>query len=129
MIPLLLLRKRNPFTVLISNVTTMRTSLLRAIMLKMKITPSRKIMLMLNLCLVMVPSHSLLPPLPIHLLKLSSLSNLSQIFHPTKVLILFMWFPIVILKGYLLKKLKLTFTWLQILSTIQNLKCLSLHML
>ncbi|MDF3686415.1 hypothetical protein, partial [Enterobacter hormaechei] len=40
----------------------------------------------------------------------------------TKILMLFMQFPIVILKGYLLKKLKLTFTWLQTFSMLLRLK-------
>ena len=84
---------------------------------------------MLNLCLLMLPFHLLLPPLSIHLLKIMSLSNLLPIIHPKKILMIFMQFPIVILKGYLLNKLKLTFTWLQILPIKLNLKSPSLHAL
>ena len=98
-------------------------------MLKIKIALLSKIMLIMNLCLVMVPFHLILPPLSINLLKILSLSNLLPILYPIKSIMLFMWFPIVILKGFLLKKLKLTFTWLQILTIMINLKILSLYML
>ena len=96
---------------------------------EIKITLLSKIMLMLNLCLLMLPFHLLLPPLSIHPLKILSLSNLLPILHPTKIVMIFIHFPIVILKGYLLEKLKLTFTQLQILPIMLNLKSLSLHAL
>ena len=128
MIHLLLLRIRKLFTLII-NINTIRISSLRIVMLRMNITLLRKIMLMMNLCLVMIPFHPLLLPLSIHLLNILSLSNLPQIPRPSKIRMFFMQFPIVILKGYLPKKLKLTFTWLKMLPIMLNLKSLSLHML
>ena len=129
MINLHFLTKRKYFFVLKYNINGIRVPLLRNLMLKIKITLLRKIMLMLNLCLLILSFHLLLPPLSIHPLNILSFSNLLLILHPIKILMLFMWFPIVILKGYLLKKLKLTFTWLQILLIMLNLKSLSLHAL
>ena len=121
--------KENAFFVLKYNINGIRVPILRTLMLKIKITLLSKIMLMLNLCLLKLSFHLLLPPLSIHPLKIPSLSNLLPIIHPTKILMIFMQFPIFILKGYLLKKLKLTFTWLKILLIMLNLKSLSLHVL
>ena len=80
--------------------------------------------MLMNLCLVIV---SLIPPflpIPRHLPKIQSYPTF---FHQTKVLILIMNSPIVILKGYLLKKPKLIYSWLKTHFTLLRLNILNLH--
>ena len=96
MINLHFLTKRKHFFVLKYNINWIRVPLLRNLMLKIKITLLSKIIFMLNLCLLVLLFYLLLLPLSIHPLKILSLSNLLPILHPTKILMIFMQFPIVI---------------------------------